>query len=98
VTVTVSGGAIYDWVTANLESSLWPMILGPRTIEKKFWVTVLGDLNEDCVVDIFDIAIVCSHFGAYYGEPLYISQADVNRDLRIDIFDIVQVAIVFGFG
>jgi len=97
VTIAVASGDLYDWVHANLDPSLWGMILGPRTIEKKFWVTVLADINEDWVVDIFDMVIVSSHFGAYYSEPLYSSRADVNHDFMIDIFDIVLVAIVFGW-
>jgi hypothetical protein len=96
VTIEIKSGYVYDWVMANVPDKA-AMILGPYTTEKKFWVTVLADLNEDCVVDIFDIVIVGSRFGAALGEPLYAPQADVNHDFIIDIFDIVQVALVFGW-
>jgi hypothetical protein len=97
VTIEIKSGDVFDWVHANLDPALWGMILGPYITVKKFWVTVLADLNEDCVVDIFDIVIVGSRFGAAFGEPLYSPQADVNHDFIIDIFDIVQVALVFGW-
>ena len=100
-TIEIKSGDVYDWVTANLDPALWPMILGPYTTEKNFWVTVLADLNEDRVVDIFDIVIVGSRFGAeldsFYYDYLYSPQADINHDFIIDIFDIVQVALVFGW-
>jgi len=97
VIVEVTSGPLYNWVRANLNPSLWQMILGPRTVEKKFWVTVGADLNDDCFVDIFDIVIVGSRFGAAFGEPLYHPQADPNHDFIVDIFDIVQIALVFGW-
>jgi len=101
VTIEILSGEVYEWVHANLDPALWPMILGPKTTEKKFWVTVVADLNEDCVVDIFDIVIVGSRFGAeldsFYYDYLYSPQADINHDFIIDIFDIVQVALVFGW-
>jgi hypothetical protein len=96
VTIVIKSGEVFTWVMANVPDSA-AMILGPYTTAKKFWVTVLADLNEDCVVDIFDIVIVGSRFGALFGETLYSPQADVNHDFIIDIFDIVQVALVFGW-
>jgi hypothetical protein len=97
VIVEVTSGDLFLWVHDHLDPSLWQMILGPRTVEKKFWVTVGADLNDDCFVDIFDIVIVGSRFGAAFGEPLYHPQADPNHDFIVDIFDIVQIALVFGW-
>src|SRR4030042_1890065 len=63
VTLEIVDGSLYDWVTATLPSELWPSILGPKTIEQSFWVTVPADINSDNIVDIFDITIVATAFG-----------------------------------
>ena len=97
VTVEIENSDVYKWVRANLDPALWLRILGPYTTEKKFWVTVQADINEDCVVDIFDVVIVGSRFGAKLGDPHYSPRADVNRDFIVDIFDIVQIALIFGW-
>ena len=58
-------------------------------------VTLLGDLNRDSTVDIFDIVIVALQFGRP-PPPITDPRADVNKDGTIDIFDIAIVAIHFG--
>jgi hypothetical protein len=58
-------------------------------------VTIVGDLNRDWVVDIFDIVIVAREFG-HPPPPIVDPRADTNNDGIVDIFDIVIVAIHFG--
>lgn len=59
-------------------------------------VTVPGDLNGDCDVDIFDLVIVGSNFGEDPNDPDIDSRADANGDGAIDIFDLVLVGSHFG--
>ena len=56
-------------------------------------VKLLGDVNGDKLVDIFDIVRVAIAFGAQSLDPRWDLQADVNPDSIIDIFDIVTVAL-----
>ena len=56
-------------------------------------VKLLGDVNGDKLVDIFDIVRVAVAFGAQPLDPRWDLQADVNPDSIIDIYDIVTVAL-----
>jgi len=58
--------------------------------------TLVGDINGDGVVDIFDIVIVAAAFGSTLGDPNWSSDADQKPDGIIDIFDLVKVAVHFG--
>ncbi len=97
VTIQVTGGALYDYVTANLPSELWQSILGPRTVTKNFWVTVLADIDENGTVDILDIVLIAANFGKSIGDTGFKSEGDLNMDGEMDIFDIVIVATNFGW-
>jgi uncharacterized protein (DUF2141 family) len=59
-------------------------------------VTIIGDVNGDGVVDIFDLVLVALGYGSSQGEPGYNPNADVNGDGIIDIFDLVLVAKHYG--
>jgi len=54
------------------------------------WSPILGDVNADGIVDIFDIGFTSAHW--YPGPPIgplgYNAIADINNDLAVDIFDI----------
>ena len=49
-----------------------------------------GDVNEDDVVDIFDLAAIGSHYGD--NDP----DIDINGDGVVSIFDLVQAATNYG--
>ena len=97
VTVAITGGEFYDYVTINVPPRLWSFLLGPKTVEKSFHVTTLADINEDGAVDIYDIALVATHFGSNIGEPGFSTEADIARDYTIDIFDITKIALDYGW-
>lgn len=61
-----------------------------------FKITLLGDLNEDGVVNIKDIATAAIAFGTYPGHPRWNPIADLNQDDKIDIKDIALIARNFG--
>jgi len=59
-------------------------------------VKILGDVNGDGIVDIFDIVIAADAYGSRPGCYNWNPQADLNSDNLIDIFDFVIIAVNFG--
>ncbi len=56
-----------------------------------------GDVDHNLRIDIFDIVIIASHFGADLASPNWLAQADVADPFgEIDIFDIVVCAGNYG--
>ena len=47
----------------------------------------LGDINEDCEVNILDYTILFEAFGSSEGDPDWNPAADLNNDGTIDTFD-----------
>lgn len=97
VTVEVTSGELYNFVTSNLPPELWYSALGPKTVERHFWVTTQADVNEDGVVNILDIAKVATTFGLAIGQPGFDTIADVNTDYKTNILDIVKIAMDYGW-
>ena len=57
---------------------------------------MLGDVNNDGTVDIFDVVTVSVAFGSEPGDPNWNQAADLNNDNIVDIFDVVTVTSNFG--
>jgi hypothetical protein len=57
---------------------------------------LVGDLNVDGVVDIYDVVAVSVAFGSTPLDPKWNVAADLNNDDVVDIFDVVTVASNFG--
>ena len=51
------------------------------------------DVNQDCVINIFDLVLVGQDFGK---QPPENPRTDVNKDGKVDLFDLVAVAGHFG--
>jgi hypothetical protein len=58
--------------------------------------TLIGDINDDYVVDMKDISYVARRFGINATSPLWDPNADVVSDGKIDMKDIGTVAKHFG--
>jgi hypothetical protein len=63
----------------------------------KIYSTNIGDINFDGKVDMKDIGLVASAFGAHPGHPRWNEAYDVILDGKIDMRDIAIVAHNFGW-
>jgi len=59
-------------------------------------IKMMGDINGDGIVDIFDVVIAAEAFGSCPGHPKWNPITDLNNDGIIDIFDLVIIAVNFG--
>jgi len=57
---------------------------------------LVGDINGDGKVDIFDVVLLAKAFGTKPGDPAWNQGADLNNDGIVDIFDVVTIAKNFG--
>jgi parallel beta-helix repeat protein len=55
-----------------------------------------GDVNGDCVVNIFDLALVGIAYGSLPGGSQWNPDADLTNDGKINIFDLATVGINYG--
>lgn len=61
-----------------------------------FTVRLLGDLNSDRRVDIFDLVAVLYAYGSSSGDANWNPLADVNQNSKIDVLDVVIVVRDYG--
>jgi len=59
-------------------------------------IYILGDVNIDGIVDIFDVVLAASAFDSRPGDSNWNHAADLNNDDVVDIFDIALLANNFG--
>jgi hypothetical protein len=61
---------------------------------------IVGDLNHDNIVDIFDAEYAAKAFGSHPGDPNWNPDADLDHEPpstdTIDIFDLILLASHFG--
>jgi hypothetical protein len=58
--------------------------------------SLAGDVNEDGVVDIFDLTDVAKAFGSVVGDPEYDLDSDITKDGRVDMRDLIIVSKYYG--
>jgi len=59
-------------------------------------VSIIGDVNGDKIVDVFDLIKVGIAFGSKPGDAEWNPNADLREDNLIDVYDLIRVAIHFG--
>ncbi len=59
-------------------------------------VTILGDVDGNFEVDIYDITAICVCYDSKTGEPMYYPNCDLDGNGIIDIFDVTTVCITYG--
>lgn len=94
-----SGVELYTNYTLRAEATTLPGEIDPNNniyINGAVVIKLLGDVNGDRTIDIFDVVLASVALGAQPGEPLWNPIADLNQDAIIDIFDLVIVVIRLG--
>jgi len=61
-----------------------------------FSTKLLGDVDENGVVDIFDVTYVCILYEKTPEDPEWDPKCDLNQDNIIDIYDLVMVCVNYG--
>ena len=59
-------------------------------------IKLMGDVNGDCIVDLYDLTAVALAFSSSPGDPNWNPETDLNEDGTIDIFDIVTIVVNYG--
>ena len=59
-------------------------------------ITLIGDVNGDGIVDIYDVTLAAMSFASNVGDPEYNERADINHDGTVDIFDLILIGLHFG--
>ena len=111
-TLTLTSGNFttitFTWNTSGfakgnytISAYAWPVQGETDTVDNTLidgtvYVGILGDVNADSVVDIFDLVTVGNSYGSGPGAPKWNPNADINGDDIIDIFDLVLVANHYG--
>ncbi len=65
-------------------------------IDGTITVTILGDVDGDRDVDIFDIVCIAGVYGISVPDPRYDPNCDIDGDGDIDIFDAVKAGVNYG--
>lgn len=109
-TVTLEGGNSTEidaaWNTARFDVGNYTLIAFGRpvvgdTANNTFvggsvFVSIVGDVNADCRVDMKDVSHVARRFQCVQSDSLWDSNADINCDEKIDMKDISTIAKEFG--
>jgi hypothetical protein len=66
-----------------------------KSLNELVWV-YLCDLNNDTVINIFDVVTVCIAYGSKPGDDNWNPNADLIQNNFIDIFDVVAVTSRYG--
>ncbi|MEM2294229.1 MAG: ABC transporter substrate-binding protein [Candidatus Bathyarchaeia archaeon] len=60
------------------------------------FISIAGDVNADCKVDLKDIFAIALAYGAYPGHPKWNPNLDINNDKKIDLKDYFAAAKQYG--
>jgi nitrous oxidase accessory protein len=60
------------------------------------WSRLLGDINDDRTVDIFDAILLAGSYNSVPGSPNWKPNADINGDNIVDIYDAIILANNYG--
>ncbi len=99
---------IFTWNTTgfaygnyNVSAYAWPVVNETSTadntkIDGLVTVSIVGDINGDGAVDIYDAIQLASAFNTNLGSSNWNPNADLNSDGTIDIYDAIMLANNFN--
>ncbi len=87
-----SGEPINNDIVADID----PTIPGLRILEQT--KTLVGDINQDGIIDDKDLHAFMCVYGSVRGDGRYISEADFNQDGKIDIRDLALLGQQFDLA
>jgi len=108
LTVSENRTLIFNWNTTGLTPCYnWtikaeaPLVgdINPSDntfIDGTVKIKMIGDVNADGIIDLFDVVEVAKTFDYSIGHPDWNPQADLYEDGLIDVFDLVIVSKEFG--
>ena len=85
--------------TIKAEASVVPLeidIINNNFTDGCVKVKMLGDVNGDGVIDIYDLSLAGKAYGSFIGEPEYDPETDLNKDGRVDVRDIAVIGKNYG--
>ena len=91
-----NGALVEIWVEETSVSNITLQYMTTLKLNLTIKGTILGDLNGDGTVDIFDVVLIAIAFGSRPGDSNWNALADLNSDGIVDIFDVVILAQNFG--
>ena len=91
-----SGASIDLWVEETHVTTIILQYMTTLQLNLTVMDTILGDVNGDGVVDIYDVVTVAVAFGSIPGDSNWNPLADLNNDDVVDIYDVVTIARNFG--
>jgi hypothetical protein len=60
------------------------------------WTEILGDVNGDRTVDIYDAILLANAYSSGLGSPNWNAAADINGNNLVDIYDAIILAGNYG--
>ena len=61
-------------------------------------IKLMGDINGDGIVDIYDLATLAVAFGSSPGAPNWDLEADLDQNDIVDLFDIMEILLNYGWA
>lgn len=81
--------------TADLVANEPDITDNNRAYEQIVKVTIVGDINGDGIVDIYDAIKLSSAFTSVPNSPFWNGNADINSDNSVDIYDAILLSSNF---
>jgi hypothetical protein len=93
---------LWPTVTQTRDTKIWVVWTSDRADQPDGnWdiysrASLAGDVNEDGVVDIFDLTAVAKAYASVVGGPEYDPDLDITKDGRVDMRDIAIISKYYG--